>query len=431
MIVRCAKCETRFKLDETRLPARGARVRCSRCKHAFFVTPPQADREAVVQGLADEATQGRARAPEPAWDLDGPEPARSAGGAKARGRAEGEPELTKDRTARSAAPRGEGDKRARGERSQPERAPTLSAPEADDDSDWTFEDEVPGLAGDASSLDLQDSDAEAAPLGGDPNESSFAGLGDPESWDLLTQPAAPPPTARATQPALPVRRAPEPESAEEVARSAPAAKPAPAEVTVAAPVEATPKAVVSWPGLAGVAALAIALVWGSVHASAHAETVATLAPVAGLEVASAQARWIENAQVGPILVVSGELRNPGPAARSFGSGLVVSLLDEAGAPIDEPEAVAAAPLGEERLREGDPHLLRSDQQRASGDWAARELAVGAVLAFEAVFERFPAGARRFDLAAKPLAVAPREALTAAPAPPSAVAPAEPARGTEP
>ena len=40
MVVVCEKCETRFHLSDERVPAKGARVRCSRCKHAFFVTPP-------------------------------------------------------------------------------------------------------------------------------------------------------------------------------------------------------------------------------------------------------------------------------------------------------------------------------------------------------------------------------------------------------
>jgi predicted Zn finger-like uncharacterized protein len=31
---------TKFNLDESKLPAKGAKVRCSRCQHVFFVTPP-------------------------------------------------------------------------------------------------------------------------------------------------------------------------------------------------------------------------------------------------------------------------------------------------------------------------------------------------------------------------------------------------------
>lgn len=39
MIVTCASCLTKFHLDDARIPPRGAKVRCSRCKHVFFITP--------------------------------------------------------------------------------------------------------------------------------------------------------------------------------------------------------------------------------------------------------------------------------------------------------------------------------------------------------------------------------------------------------
>ena len=40
MIVTCASCMTKFSLDESKIPANGAKVRCSKCQHVFFVTPP-------------------------------------------------------------------------------------------------------------------------------------------------------------------------------------------------------------------------------------------------------------------------------------------------------------------------------------------------------------------------------------------------------
>ena len=40
MIVTCASCLTKFKLDDSRIPAKGTKVRCSRCQHVFMVTPP-------------------------------------------------------------------------------------------------------------------------------------------------------------------------------------------------------------------------------------------------------------------------------------------------------------------------------------------------------------------------------------------------------
>ncbi len=40
MIVTCASCMTKFSFDESKLPPKGAKVRCSRCQHVFVVVPP-------------------------------------------------------------------------------------------------------------------------------------------------------------------------------------------------------------------------------------------------------------------------------------------------------------------------------------------------------------------------------------------------------
>jgi predicted Zn finger-like uncharacterized protein len=45
MIVTCASCLTKFSLDESRIPAKGAKVRCSRCQHVFFIVPPTESNE--------------------------------------------------------------------------------------------------------------------------------------------------------------------------------------------------------------------------------------------------------------------------------------------------------------------------------------------------------------------------------------------------
>ena len=45
MIVTCASCLTKFSLDESKIPAKGAKVRCSRCQHVFFIVPPTESKE--------------------------------------------------------------------------------------------------------------------------------------------------------------------------------------------------------------------------------------------------------------------------------------------------------------------------------------------------------------------------------------------------
>ena len=63
MIVQCAKCGTKFRLDETKIGQRGAKVRCSKCQHSFVVKAPAVSEAATaVQGLPT----GSAPKPRPA-----------------------------------------------------------------------------------------------------------------------------------------------------------------------------------------------------------------------------------------------------------------------------------------------------------------------------------------------------------------------------
>ena len=63
MIVTCEQCTTQFQLDDAKVPARGVRVRCSRCKHAFFVKPHveagRAVERAVEHALDDDTAAVR------------------------------------------------------------------------------------------------------------------------------------------------------------------------------------------------------------------------------------------------------------------------------------------------------------------------------------------------------------------------------------
>ena len=51
MIVTCASCLTKFNLEDSRIPAKGAKVRCSRCKHVFYVVPPPETKEEVIENF--------------------------------------------------------------------------------------------------------------------------------------------------------------------------------------------------------------------------------------------------------------------------------------------------------------------------------------------------------------------------------------------
>jgi predicted Zn finger-like uncharacterized protein len=49
MIITCASCLTKFNLDDSRIQAKGIKVRCSRCKHLFYVVPPPETRQEMIE----------------------------------------------------------------------------------------------------------------------------------------------------------------------------------------------------------------------------------------------------------------------------------------------------------------------------------------------------------------------------------------------
>jgi predicted Zn finger-like uncharacterized protein len=57
MIVTCASCLTKFTLDESKIPAKGAKVRCSKCQHVFFIVPPAESQEEPVEDFETFAKQ--------------------------------------------------------------------------------------------------------------------------------------------------------------------------------------------------------------------------------------------------------------------------------------------------------------------------------------------------------------------------------------
>jgi predicted Zn finger-like uncharacterized protein len=55
MIIRCEKCKTKFRLDDSRVTGIGIRVRCSRCRHIFVVRKERPEEEVsfgrIMQGM--------------------------------------------------------------------------------------------------------------------------------------------------------------------------------------------------------------------------------------------------------------------------------------------------------------------------------------------------------------------------------------------
>ncbi len=51
MTITCPQCQTKFLLDESRIPAEGGRVRCSRCQHIFGISKePPPDPASIIPG---------------------------------------------------------------------------------------------------------------------------------------------------------------------------------------------------------------------------------------------------------------------------------------------------------------------------------------------------------------------------------------------
>lgn len=379
MILTCERCETRFRLDEKRLPAGGARVRCSRCKHAFFVNPGGAPAAEVVHQLAEAAvTQARMPAPAPSWDLD---------------------EDPNGRTVQSV----------------PKPRASVAADPApgdfEEESDWRFEDEMQ-LGDTGASLDLPNGEAPALP-NPDPNESSFAELGDPESWDLLSSPALASPLPHPSPPLAPAVPAPQP--IERAAAKPPVQVPSePVREGASAKRVAEARAIVAGfefaPAVRGGAWCAVAVLvalatWTNIVPAAPAAAPQRgVVSLGALELSSARARQLENAVAGPIWVVSGELRNPSDEPRALAATIAVSLLDRTGAPIDAAEATPNAALSTQRLREEDPVRLREEANAAASELAAKVLAPGASIPVDAVFATPAREAARFTVETRPIRV---------------------------
>ncbi len=49
MVISCPECSTRFRVEEGKIPAQGAKIRCARCKHIFAVTPPPPEPESIIE----------------------------------------------------------------------------------------------------------------------------------------------------------------------------------------------------------------------------------------------------------------------------------------------------------------------------------------------------------------------------------------------
>jgi len=382
VIVTCERCETEFQLDDARVPQGGVRVRCSRCKHAFFVISPAA---ASPQQAAEQAAS-MALSGDPVPDVtdDLPE-------ASARDEDNTIPDTGEDPPAQTAPARAE-----------------------DGESDWQFNAELPATDDGDSSPELHALRA--------PDPTSPPAYIDPfadeenERLELASEPEAPParagaPASRAPAPA-PAREADEdlgspvdwdffdkaPGRAAPVVPALPRRASAPVlnipfadEPDAGRPWE-IPRAIrvatagAGW--LATVALSAVALLRGL--APAAPPVTAWPDPAPGFALEQVRGRWLDNAPLGRLYVVSGRVHNVAATAASL-PRLVLELRDPAGRAVGSPIPLrgASAPA---QLREADAQSLASAGSELPGG-----LAAGVTWDFEAVAWPLPAEAAGFAI----------------------------------
>jgi predicted Zn finger-like uncharacterized protein len=344
VIVTCERCETEFQLDDARVPETGARVRCSRCKHAFFVSRPSAAEPDAASGeeLFDRAAESALAASET-------------------------PDVTEDLPDRRSEdlfgelPRERDDEPAR-------------ASAEPDESDWQFNAEPPADRDEPERPPIVE---RRRPRAVEPEPAPAEELGSPSEWNIFDDVAAGPAPAAA----------PEPPRAKVQRRLY-----VPGFDSVETPEEAPSPIVqrtICGAGWIATACLFAIAVWHGIAPARMVETV-WAAPAPGVALEGVRGRWLENLNLGRLYVVSGQLRNESPSAFVALPALEVELRDGSGRALDARFALAL-PLAPDRLREADAAELSA----APGLGGA--LRGGETRAFEVVAWPLPAQAQRFAI----------------------------------
>ncbi len=338
MIVTCQRCETRFQLDDLRVPAAGARVRCSRCKHAFLALPPSASAEQTIHAAAEGALLAEAPTP-PSVTEDLPEPLSSA---------------TEDEDEWQFA-----------DQAPPQPSPVHGPPSGTRADPWegVLEDEKP------------------------PEARELDALGSPESWSFVSEEIPPlrPPRAASL--------------AESGSRGAGVAigrlrRPEPAATELATEPVGSPSQAFDRAGWLLTALLLLAIVHGIDWRGAPAPLRRSFPLGEGLAIEDLSLRRLENRVAGPLLVVGGVIVNPGTDAAGRAGRLVARVVS----PGASAEAIAAAPRMPEMLREAPPEPSGD----GGAPLLAEPLAPGARIPFEALIAGAPEAGARLELRLVPI-----------------------------
>jgi predicted Zn finger-like uncharacterized protein len=476
VIVTCERCATQFQLDDERIPDEGVRVRCSRCKHAFFIERPASTQAEMIHSVAQRALADQ-ETPQVAHDLpsdDGSPPLAGQGGIESRAGEGGSPwaDEEDDWQFNLDGPPEDGFEAA-------PASPALDAAlDADDEllaTDADFEaagahydigsEEAAGGWDDAPLV--RDLDAEIASeldLAGD---AAPAVVAEPEPepeaepWEQLAPTAVtdagPAPEAPETQRAEPmealegpttslVSRDPDElagpdewglfagdEPADEIqgvdrpqSRSLGTVPVARRPSVPAGPAEqgrALPRSLqrvgraVGW--MVALGLFGFGLHGGLAGAGRQVASPSTAVEIGSMRLQDVSGHWIDNLVAGPLFVVSGVVENAGPGAATR---LLVELLDAHGRRLESPPVFVGPALSAQALREEDPRSLQRVQE-------GRRLSAGEARPFHAIVPGVPLEASSFRFApstAHGTPALPTRSATAATAPEApAESPADP------
>jgi predicted Zn finger-like uncharacterized protein len=371
MIITCEECTTRFTLEDARLPDTGAKVRCSKCRHAFFVKP-QSDAGDTIETMVDQiltletrlgsAVDAAADAVEGLLgggnDSDDPEELLGAGA----GSVERGVDALLD--ADNAAPGIDSDAGSGPYGGEPAVAtgPTVQDP----------------VAATLDGLGLR-SEADSPLAGTEAAASSRAGQGEPG----------------ATTDSMVIGR---------IGVSSPDARRAPRVQVDVEPADAS-----IW-GRRAAHGIGWAAVWVLSALILHQTLwiAPRLAPVdptsqelAGLRASAVEGRWVENTAGSTLYVITGELASAA-VAQTPGSRLAVRLLDATGAPLLDEAADVGPEPPMKALREQSPAALRASQTQAARALARRPFFPEKTFRFAAVLDGVPPDAQRFELMTVPM-----------------------------
>lgn len=434
LIVTCEACTTSFQLDEARIPAGGARVRCSRCKHAFLLPhPSDSSPEALHRIAAETAADAAPGVPRVSADLPKESPRSSAASdpeeedwqfndevrvpGDDEADAEGESDfdagsdfgedfddatIPADESAGGGVPSAE--EGARASSTAEDARDESSFGSVDDFSSW-MEDEESANAG-STALEIGEGPAELgiadSEVGVYSTRGSAEDLGDPESWDLIGGAAATASrrsragtsgsaTARGGRTPL----APSSELLDQFGEPSFAD-----DLEERGPLQTTALRIAHALGwgvtLALIAASAFALLQPEWARRSVVAQRAEAGPFVAETSETSGTSWVETSRTGTLLLVRGRSSNVGSEA-IWPRPVQIALLDGVGTPLAVAPVRAGAPLPESVLRESRPEALEVARLGAMSAFVGEPLAPGESRAFEAVVTDVPAEARRILL----------------------------------